>query len=74
MFPSNLFIALEVILPTNPGKLTLAKEILIFVSAFFPKLPNQELNYFIYLSFTKFYICWHIVSKCIFYFSSLSCC
>ena len=27
---------------TNPGKFYLAKGIAIFVSAFFPKLPNQE--------------------------------
>ena len=26
----------------NPGKLSLAKEIAIFSSAFFPKLANQE--------------------------------
>ena len=26
----------------KPGKLSLAKGIAIFVSAFFPKLPNQE--------------------------------
>ena len=42
IFLSNLFIAFEVKLLTNPGKLSLAKEIAIFVSAFFPKLPNQE--------------------------------
>ena len=29
-------------MPTNPGKLSLAKEMAIFISAFFPKLPNQE--------------------------------
>ena len=46
MFLSNLFIALEVKLITNPGKVSLAKGILIFVSAFFPKLPNQEPKYF----------------------------
>ena len=27
---------------TNPDKLSLAKGIAMFVSAFFPKLPNQE--------------------------------
>ena len=37
IFLSNLFIATEVKLLTNPGKLSLAKEIAIFVSAFFPK-------------------------------------
>ena len=46
IFLSNLFIALEVKLITNPGKVSLAKGILIFVSAFFPKLPNQEPKYF----------------------------
>ena len=39
---SNLFIEFEVKLLKNPGKLTLAKRIAMFVSAFFPKLPNQE--------------------------------
>ena len=39
---SNLFIAFEVRLLTNPGKLSLAKGIPICVSGFFPKLPNQE--------------------------------
>ena len=37
IFLSNLFIATEVKLLTNPGKLSLAKEIAIFVSAFFLK-------------------------------------
>ena len=41
-FFSNLFIAFEVKLFTNLGKLALAKGIAIFVSAFLPKLPNQE--------------------------------
>ena len=27
---------------TNPGKLSLAKGIALFVNAFYPKLPNQE--------------------------------
>ena len=35
IFHSNLFIALESILLTNPGKLYLAKRIATFVSAFF---------------------------------------
>ena len=41
IFLSNLFIIFEVQLFTNSGKLSLAKGIAIFVSAFFPKLPNQ---------------------------------
>ena len=41
---SNLFIAYEVKLVTNPGKLSLAKGIAKFISAFFAKLPNQEPN------------------------------
>ena len=60
---SNFFIALEAKLLTNPGKLSLAKEIARFFSTFFPKLPNQEQKnptdgiIFRYLSFTKFYVC-----------------
>ena len=42
IFLSNLFIAFDVKLLTNPGKLSLAKGIAMFVSAVFPKLPNQE--------------------------------
>ena len=42
IFLSNLFIALEVKLLTNPGKLSLAKEIATFICTFFPKLPKQE--------------------------------
>ena len=42
IFLSNLTIAFEVQLLTNPGKLSLAKGIAIIVSAFFPKLPNHE--------------------------------
>ena len=45
IFVSNLFIAFEVILLTNPGKLSLAKEIAIFASVFSPKLLNQEPKY-----------------------------
>ena len=44
MFLSNVFIAFEVKLLTNPGKLFLGRGIAIFASAFFPKLPNQELR------------------------------
>ena len=40
IFFSNLFIAREVKLLTNPIKLYLAKGIAIFASAFFPKLSN----------------------------------
>ena len=42
IFFSNLFIAFEVKFLTNPGKLSLAKGIVMFVIAFFPKLPNQD--------------------------------
>ena len=42
IFLSCLFIAFEVKLLTNPGKSSLAKGIANFVSAFFPKLPNEE--------------------------------
>ena len=38
---SNLFIVLEFKLITNPGKLSLAKRIATFPSAFLPKLANQ---------------------------------
>ena len=36
IFLSNSFIAFKVKLFTNPGKLSLAKEIAVFASAFFP--------------------------------------
>ena len=42
IFLSNLFIALEPELLTNPGKLSLAKGIARSVSAFLPKLAKQE--------------------------------
>ena len=42
IFLSKLFIGFEVKLLTNPGKSFLAKRTAIFVSAVFPKLPNQE--------------------------------
>ena len=42
IFLSNLFITFEVILLTNPAKLSLPKGIATFVRAFFPKLANQE--------------------------------
>ena len=40
IFLSNLFFVFKANLLTNPGKLSLAKGIATFVSAFFPKLPN----------------------------------
>ena len=42
IFHSNLFIAFEAKLIINPGELYLAIGIATFVSAFLPKLPNQE--------------------------------
>ena len=42
IFLSNIFIAFEVKLLTNPGKLYLAKGIAIYVSTFFPRLPNKD--------------------------------
>ena len=42
IFLPNLFIAFEVISLTNPGTLYLAKGIATFLSAFLPKLPNQN--------------------------------
>ena len=42
IFDSNLLIAFEVKLLTIPGKLFLTKGIATFVSAFFPKLDNQQ--------------------------------
>ena len=42
IFLSNSFIAFEVKLLTNPGKLSLPIGIAIFATAFFPKLPKQE--------------------------------
>ena len=42
IFLSNLFIAFEAKLLTNPGKLSLAERIATFVSACLPKLANQE--------------------------------
>ena len=42
IFLSSLFITLEFKFLTNPGKLSLAKGIAIFVSTFFPKLPDQK--------------------------------
>ena len=41
IFLLNLFIAFEVKALTNPDKLSPAKRITIFVSAFFPILPYQ---------------------------------
>ena len=59
---SNLFIGLEVKLLTNPGKLPPAKELeyLLELSSlnYLTKTKRStRLNYFKYLSFTKFYIC-----------------
>ena len=42
IFLSNLFIAFQAKLLTNPGTSSLAKGIARSVSAFLPKLPNQE--------------------------------
>ena len=42
IFLSNLFIVFEVKWLTYPGRLSLIKGIVMFVSAFFPKLLNQE--------------------------------
>ena len=42
IFLSNLFIAFEAKLLTNPDKLSLAKGTATFVSAFFPELVNHE--------------------------------
>ena len=42
IFLSNLFIALEFKLVTNPGKLYLTKGIATFPSAFFPKSAKHE--------------------------------
>ena len=64
---------------TDPGSLSLPKEITILASAFFPKLPNQEpndpsdwiiLDIWVLLSF----ISWDIVRKDISYYSCLNCC
>ena len=41
-FFSNSFTRFEVKLLANPGKLCLTKATAIFISVFFPKLPNQE--------------------------------
>ena len=43
IFLLNLFIVFEAKLLTNPGKLSLAKGIAIFVGTLFPILPKQEL-------------------------------
>ena len=45
IFLSNVFIAFDFKLLTNPGKLSLAKEIATFASEFFPKLASQEPKY-----------------------------
>ena len=74
IFLSNSFIAFEVKLLTNPGKLSLPIGIAIFATAFFPKLPKQEPKDPHDWTITKFYICWHIIRKGISYFSCFSCC
>ena len=51
----NLFIAFEVKLHTNPGKLSLPKGIARFFNAFFPKLANKEPKLFI-LFFKKIHV------------------
>ena len=42
IFVSNLFIAFEIKLRTNPGKFLLVKGVATFVSAFFPKLETKN--------------------------------
>ena len=42
IFLSDLFIIFETKLLANPGKLSLVKGIARSVSAFLPKLPNQQ--------------------------------
>ena len=42
LFFSNFFITFEAKLLTNPGKLSVAKRMATFVSAFLPKLPIEE--------------------------------
>ena len=42
IFLPNLFIVFQIKMLSNPGNLSLVKEIAIFVRAFFFKLPNQE--------------------------------
>ena len=44
IFLSSLLILFEVKLLTNTGKLSLAKNIATFASAFFPKLANPKLK------------------------------
>ena len=44
IFLSNLFIAFDVKLLTNPDNLSIATGIATFVLAFFPKLANQDLK------------------------------
>ena len=44
MYFSNLFIAFNIILLTNSGKLSPAKAIATSVSGFLPKLAKQEPN------------------------------
>ena len=68
IFLSKLFIVFKVVLFTNPSTLSLAKGIAAFVSNFFPRTKRPtRLNHCRYLSFTKFFICRHIVSEDISY-------
>ena len=64
---SDLSIALEVKLLTNTGKLSLRKEMFFSLNLVTKRQKIYQLNYFRYLSFTKFF-------KGICYFSCLFCC
>ena len=79
LFHAVLFKSLYQLIHPNLDTLSLAKGVTTFPRAVLPKLPNKEpkkftwLNYFRYVSLTKFYIC-YVISKTISYFSCLSCC
>ena len=83
IFLSNIFVAFKAAfnttIVTNFGRTSLAKGIAEFISAFFWLIyyitkKSTQLNYFSQMSFTKFYICQHVVSKGSSYFSFLSFC
>ena len=79
IFLSKLFMALEIILLTNPSTLSLAKGIGIFFNDFSLNHINRskrstKLNHFRYLRFTKFCSWRHIVSEDITYFGFLPFC